>query len=512
MIRGHATEEGTAAYARTHTATGNGFRSFGKTGLTTGPVGFGGYRIHPSDETHAEALSAALLRGSNLIDTSSNYTDGGSETLIGHVLQELISKDKLKREQVVVVSKVGYMQGENLRVAEEREKAGRPFPEVVPYMDGCWHCLHPDFLEDQLQRSLARLGLDCIDVYLLHNPEYYLGYARKKQPDSIATLRKEYYRRIRQAFEWLDQQARAGRISGYGISSNTFPSAADDPEATSLEDILKAAGEMGPSSHFTALQLPMNLFESGGWTRKNQRSGTVSVLELARENGIGVLINRPLNAITGNAMIRLADFPTEDEALTQNRIQKALQSVVALEQEFSATVWPQVAAMGIDERASTAFSLAGELKDHYASFENLEHWTHVAESMVWPRFSQLAGYLDQATRGHAGWREWARRYGRALGDLTEAISQLYSSRAQVRSVRITQELEDLDPETKTSSTLSQKAIRALTSMPGVSCVLVGMRRPAYVTDSLTVLSQPPFHLPAKLFEQSDRVARAAMAA
>ena len=40
-------------------------------------------------------------------------------------------------------------------------------------MEGCWHCLHPEFLQDQLTRSLDRLQLETLDVCLLHNPEYF---------------------------------------------------------------------------------------------------------------------------------------------------------------------------------------------------------------------------------------------------------------------------------------------------------------------------------------------------
>jgi hypothetical protein len=39
-------------------------------------IGFGGYRITDDSREHAMALQKALLYGCNVIDTSSNYTDG----------------------------------------------------------------------------------------------------------------------------------------------------------------------------------------------------------------------------------------------------------------------------------------------------------------------------------------------------------------------------------------------------------------------------------------------------
>lgn len=73
-----ATVEGTKSYP--HQSTPN---LLGKTGWSVSPVGFGGYRIHDRVDEHREALKLALTSGCNLIDTSTNYGDGGSEKLIG---------------------------------------------------------------------------------------------------------------------------------------------------------------------------------------------------------------------------------------------------------------------------------------------------------------------------------------------------------------------------------------------------------------------------------------------
>ncbi|MFQ5932305.1 MAG: aldo/keto reductase, partial [Nitrospiraceae bacterium] len=152
-LPGHATAGGTGAYAvrsiGSPTATGNlahGYTSLGSTGLTTSRLGFGAYRIGTDEPSHREALILALRQGCNLIDTSTNYTDGESERLIGTILAELIEKGHLRREEVIVVSKIGYVQGQNLTRAQSRERAGNPYPEMVKYGEGIWHCLHPEFL------------------------------------------------------------------------------------------------------------------------------------------------------------------------------------------------------------------------------------------------------------------------------------------------------------------------------------------------------------------------------
>src|SRR6185436_2691962 len=112
----------------------------GTTGLFVSRLGFGGYRVDDTHPLFAEALARSLAR-CNLIDTSTNYTDGGSERLCGEVLAAEQTAHRLRRQDVVVVSKVGYVQGQNLLLAAARRRDGQPFPEMVEYMDGCWHCI-----------------------------------------------------------------------------------------------------------------------------------------------------------------------------------------------------------------------------------------------------------------------------------------------------------------------------------------------------------------------------------
>ena len=303
MIGGRATVEGTGRRAEGRA----GYRVLGGTGLAVSIVGFGGYRTGRVDPAHRAALRAALEAGVNLIDTSSNYMLGDSERLVGEVLAERI----VPREEVVVVSKVGYLQGPNLELAQQREAAGRPFPEMVKYADGVWHCISPEFLDDQLGRALDRLQLETIDVLLLHNPEYFLSEAAH-HPDRTPPedTRAAFYDRLRRAFEYLDEAVADGRIGAYGVSSNTCVSPVDDPEATSVTRMHDASG-----GRMAVLQLPYNLLETGALLERNTPDGTA--LEAAAQRGLGVLVNRPLNAMApGHGhLVRLADPPRQHPRL-----------------------------------------------------------------------------------------------------------------------------------------------------------------------------------------------------
>jgi len=136
-LSGSASPEGTAKYAARIVSRSrhdghmeHGYGQFGNSGWTTSRLGFGTYRVDTRDIEHRDALKKALREGVNLIDTSTNYMDGDSERLVGSVLGELIKNGELIREEVIIVSKIGYVQGDNLKQAEARERIGRPYPDM----------------------------------------------------------------------------------------------------------------------------------------------------------------------------------------------------------------------------------------------------------------------------------------------------------------------------------------------------------------------------------------------
>ncbi|MBP0129253.1 MAG: aldo/keto reductase [Nitrospira sp.] len=84
-------------------------------------MGFGTYRVDTREPAHRESLKYALRAGVNLIDTSTNYMDGDSERLVGSVVREFSESGEVARDEMIVISKIGYVQGQNLQQAEARE-------------------------------------------------------------------------------------------------------------------------------------------------------------------------------------------------------------------------------------------------------------------------------------------------------------------------------------------------------------------------------------------------------
>ena len=497
-LAGHATPEGTTAFAARQAH--DGFVQLGDTRLSCSRVGFGGYRVDDETEEHHEALERALLEGCNLIDTSTNYTDGGSERLVGEVLRKLIGNGSLEREEVVVVSKIGYVQGSNLELAEEREAEGRPFPEMVKYGEGVWHCIHPEFLEDQLRRCQDRLGLATLDVCLLHNPEYFLKDAHERSYLTLAKRRDEFYQRLGAAFAYLESQVKSGALGFYGVSSNSCTAPADDPEATSLARMLAVAGQAaGSDHHFRVFQLPMNLLEAGAVLERNNGADLdQTVLDVAIAEGLGVLVNRPLNAFKDDGLLRLA---TGDEGPAID-FDDALEPVARLEEQFRARLAPRLEAAEGGASPEQFFAWSRELPSAMSHVRGVDHWGGIESQRILPRLFQVVQALDRSLGDELGdeWRDWRSRYLPALQRLLGACRWQAAEKSRKILDQLVAALDPQLPEERRGETLSRKAIWVVASTPGVSVVLCGMRKAAYVQDALRVLSWSPLSGAAAVLE------------
>ncbi len=403
-----------------------------------------------------------------------------------------------KRSEIVIVSKVGYVQGGNLRLVRERAEAGDGFEDVVRYMEGCWHCIHPDWIADQLARSLNRLQVSCIDVYLLHNPEYHLLHAsRTRQDVPVEQRRDAFYAHLERAFEDLEGHVAAGRITAYGVSSNTFVVSPGRDDATSLSRMLAIAERVGgPNHHFAVAQAPMNLLEIGAAVIRNNGADLErTFLQQARQGGVTVLVNRPLNALRAGSLIRLADFDTRGSGVRPARL---LNRAKKLEAEFAEGLGKALDLTN-EDGTHEVFRYAERLAEHAASTDDAVAWDEYVQHSFGPEISQVVNQIDGALTGpmKAAWQIWLERYVNSLGELVEGLRARCARSSQRRSDKISRKLNPRIPKAVATGTLSSKAVAALLAVDGVDCVLAGMRQTGYVADLMTVLNQEPFDLSGK---------------
>jgi predicted oxidoreductase len=149
----------------------------GSSSLTVSRLAYGCWRIagtwNPAEASAdskaagKRAVVAAFEAGYTLFDHADIYCDGEAERIFGQVLKEVPGL----RERIVIATKCGI------------RKPGDPKPDS-PY--------RYDFSADYIVRSceaLQRLGIETIDIYQLHRPDYLMD------PEEVAGA----FRRLKQA-------------------------------------------------------------------------------------------------------------------------------------------------------------------------------------------------------------------------------------------------------------------------------------------------------------------------
>jgi uncharacterized protein len=519
-LPGRATPDGTRRYFEEARLRGvaiqdDAIRDLGRAGLAVGKVGYGTYRVHSDVEEHVRTLLHAMLHGANLVDTSTNYTDGSSERLVGNVLRALTEAGGVSRDGVTIVSKVGYVQGTNYANAVAAEERGEPYAEMVKYRDGLWHCIHPDWVREQLAQSLERTQLETIDVYLLHNPEYFLidADAAAEGQDADDGAHDEFYRRVTAAFEELERAVVAGRLSYYGVSSNTFPAPTDNPAWVSLPRVLACAEEAAATVHgnaaahrFAVAQLPLNLYEAGAFT-EDHGARDQSFLDFARANDIAVLANRPLNAVVGSRLVRLAQY-SHDEDLGDPL--EAFADVAAAERDVvlalrSWDVWAPLrdAVSG----ASVVFNVGESLKGAFPEITGRDQWLQVFEQVVAPSVVACTRAAGKLVPG-ANLPEWEGLldvYQRRLHTLASTVTSHFNAGETEAKAPLWRELVSEIAARSSEMTLSQIALNSVASLPGVTAALCGMKRGPYVAEAVELMNLPLFDDAYAAFRAATRV-------
>src|SRR6185436_19498687 len=109
MIKGKATPDGTAAYAKKQTRAHAGHWKSAM-GLTLSSLGMGSYlgNADPvSDGKYAACAEKSLANGINVLDSAINYRYQRSERNLGLGLKKAIDAGVVARDQVLICTKGG---------------------------------------------------------------------------------------------------------------------------------------------------------------------------------------------------------------------------------------------------------------------------------------------------------------------------------------------------------------------------------------------------------------------
>ena len=226
-------------------------RQLGRSGLTVSAIGLGCMGMSqsygaPDEAESIRTLHRALDLGVTFLDTADAYGKGGNEILVGRAIRD-------RRSEVQLATKFGLIPGPS-----------GPATDV----DG-----RPERVRDCCEASLARLGIDVIDLYYLHRVD-------PKVP-------------IEDTVGAMAEMVREGKVRFLGLSE-------------AGPDTMRRACRVHP---IAALQTEYSL-----WSRVPERA----VFAACRELGIGFVAFSPLGRgfLTGAV--------TDTERLDQNDVRRGL--------------------------------------------------------------------------------------------------------------------------------------------------------------------------------------------
>ena len=215
-------------------------------GLGTWAMGGGDWKFGWGDQDDAASIASvhqALDAGVNWIDTAAIYGHGHAERVVGKAIQD-------RRDDVLIATKCGRVwEGESREIGKS---------------------LRRESVHREIDLSLQRLGIDCIDLYQIHWPE----------PDE----------EIEEGWGAVAELVEAGKIRYAGVSN------------FNMEQLKR----IQPIHPVTSLQPPYSML---------RREVEEEILPYCRENQIGIVAYSPMQAglLTGRfSKERVQNLPAND--------------------------------------------------------------------------------------------------------------------------------------------------------------------------------------------------------
>jgi aryl-alcohol dehydrogenase-like predicted oxidoreductase len=234
-------------------------RVLGNTGFGITPIGLGAWAMGgggwefawgPQDDGESiAAIRRALELGINWIDTAAAYGLGHSEEVVARALREIAPADR-----PLVFTKCSLVWDSRGNIS---------------------HSLESNSIQKELEASLRRLGLETVDLYQIHWPDFPGSKGRGS---------------LEEAWEALAKLQQAGKIRHIGVSN------------FSVEQMARVS-RIAPIS---SLQPPYSMLD---------RDIEAEVLPYCEQYGIGVIVYSPMQSglLSGKmTRERIANFPSDD--------------------------------------------------------------------------------------------------------------------------------------------------------------------------------------------------------
>ncbi|MFN8418569.1 MAG: aldo/keto reductase [Anaerolineae bacterium] len=233
----YATTEGTRRFVDAQPEPRRDHYRQSADGLWLPSIGVGTYlgEATDADDTHyRSAFTRAWTMGCNIFDTAINYRHQRSERALGSWLHQAFDNGTLDRDEIILCTKGGFVPFDSVVPDDPRKWVYETYiasgiAHANDFAANYQHCIAPGFLEAMIDQSRSNLGVECIDVYYLHNPE----------TQHISFSHQTFRARILDAFETLEDAVANGLIRSYGMATwAAFRSLPDAPDYLSLTEMV----------------------------------------------------------------------------------------------------------------------------------------------------------------------------------------------------------------------------------------------------------------------------------
>jgi aryl-alcohol dehydrogenase-like predicted oxidoreductase len=206
-----------------------------------------------------------------------------------------------------------------------------------------------------------------------------------------------------------------------------------------------ACAELGNVTHsFTTIELPINLLETDG----------LRCASWAKENGLRVLVNRPLNAQLDTQMYRLAEYDESREYYNH---------------------FNELLDVCDNDKLRTMFNLLEELDDNKHKFGWIGDYDNFLYASILPHMKKNIDFLDK------------KKQETLLSYIDMFLIEFRKMVAYECSKKTKLSLKDTFFQCNGS--MQECALKFLINSENIDYVLVGMRKPSYVAEVMSFLDE-----------------------
>lgn len=327
------------------------------------------------------------------------------------------------------------------------------------------YSLEPLLFEQQLAYSLENLQTEYLDLLMIHNPEHYVDFLDYQKNLGKVAESPSFEDKLLDLFLFFENEVVKGTIKSYGISCNwlSYPTESQKISfqqwpviaAKAYEKIHgKKSNKDQQISSFKFVQMPGNLLETYGIN---------NTALWAKQNGLGVLVNRPLDAMDHNGQWRLASYQTLPNSKYFEIYENTLQSLEPV---------------GDDRNKIFLSTLIKDMERERNTYESIYHFQQDLNSQIIPMLHERLNILRDPNI-LVSFQIFLNAYETKVREKSSLITENY--------IETNPAYKDLYSSRKTP--LQKFALKYLINNKNIDCVLNGMLKEEYVDNAIEILRE-----------------------